>query len=58
MKKTKIVTKAETKPLCPFYWKPGVRCVLAPQLREFDKCGSVPCAVESAKLVNVSRPSE
>jgi hypothetical protein len=56
MTRTKIVKKAETKPICPFYWKQGVRCVLAPEVREYDKCGAVPCTVESAQSVTISRP--
>jgi hypothetical protein len=58
MAKTKIVKKAETKPVCPFYWKKGVRCVLAPEVREYDKCGPVPCTVESVPDVHVSRPDD
>ena len=56
MKKTKIVKKAETKTVCSFYWKNGVRCVLAAEVREYDKCGAVPCTVESARSVTISRP--
>jgi hypothetical protein len=56
LKKTKVANKAETKPICPFYWKKGVRCVLAPEVREYDKCGTAPCTVESAKTVTISRP--
>ena len=56
MKKTKTVKKAETKAICPFYWKAGVRCVLAPEVREHGQCGAVACTVESARSVTVSRP--
>jgi len=55
MKKTKIAKKAEKRPTCPF-WKMGTRCVLVPQIREYDNCGSVACTVES--VVQVSRPND
>lgn len=58
VKKKSIVKKArtETKPLCPFYLKPGMRCVLVPEIRDYDTCGRLPCTVETA--VRVSRPRE
>jgi hypothetical protein len=56
--KTKVVKKAEPKTICPFYWKKGVRCVLAPEVREFNTCSSVPCTVESARTVTISRPDD
>lgn len=55
MTTTRTVSKAKTNPTCPFYWKTGVRCVLAAEVREYDKCGTVPCTVESAKSVTISR---
>jgi hypothetical protein len=58
--KTEIRTKAKSKAVstivCSFYWKSGARCVLAPQVREFDRCGSVPCTIESVKSVTITRP--
>ena len=50
--------KAKQNPVCPFYWKEGVRCVLHPRLREYPKCGSVPCSVESVPDVKVSRSQD
>ena len=59
MTKTKIGTKAKTKATvctCSFYWKSGARCVLAPEVREFDKCGAAPCIIEDVKSVTITRP--
>lgn len=58
MKKNKVVKKAETKPTCPFYVKKGIRCVLLPRLRRYPVCGAVPCTVDRAVSVDVSRPDD
>ena len=56
--KTKTGAKAESKVVCTFYWKPGARCVLAPEVREFEKCGAAPCTIQDVKSVTISRLEE
>lgn len=49
-----VVSESEIgKPRCPFFLKEGARCVLVPQIKEYDTCGKEPCVVESN--VQVSR---
>ena len=66
MKTTKTNFATARKPIamkskavvCTFYWKLGARCVLAPEVREFEKCGAAPCTIQDVKSVTISRLEE
>jgi hypothetical protein len=36
---------------CPFYMREGSRCVLVPQIREYEKCGKGPCKITDSVMV-------